>query len=110
MWRRQGLNLRPPACKAGALPAELQPRIISARSSHHACPALLSKTTAGSRTDIEYPVLVKACALSRRSLTLGRDTDRKVGTAELQPQKFLSSKNFWSYGHLKTLIQAEGPY
>jgi hypothetical protein len=25
-WRRPGSNRRPPACKAGALPAELRPR------------------------------------------------------------------------------------
>jgi hypothetical protein len=25
-WRRQESNLRPPACKAGALPTELRPR------------------------------------------------------------------------------------
>ena len=26
-WRRRGSNSRPPACKAGALPAELRPRV-----------------------------------------------------------------------------------
>jgi hypothetical protein len=31
-WRRQGSNLRPPACKAGALPTELRPRM------HHGGP------------------------------------------------------------------------
>ena len=40
-WRRPGSNRRPPACKAGALPAELRPRRVpvaprqSGRSSHH---------------------------------------------------------------------------
>ena len=29
MWSWQGSNLRPPPCKGGALPAELQPRIYT---------------------------------------------------------------------------------
>lgn len=32
-WRRTGSNRRPPACKAGALPAELRPQSRSAK--HH---------------------------------------------------------------------------
>ena len=31
-WSLSGSNRRPPACKAGALPAELRPRIRSTRS------------------------------------------------------------------------------
>jgi hypothetical protein len=33
MWRRPGSNRRPPACKAGALPAELRPHADERRSS-----------------------------------------------------------------------------
>ena len=32
-WSRSGSNRRPPACKAGALPTELRPRLIWCRSS-----------------------------------------------------------------------------
>jgi hypothetical protein len=32
-WRRPGSNRRPPACKAGALPAELRPHVSSGRPS-----------------------------------------------------------------------------
>jgi hypothetical protein len=35
-WAVQGSNLRPPACKAGALPAELTARAAPAKSSAHA--------------------------------------------------------------------------
>ena len=31
-WRRSGSNRRPPACKAGALPAELRPLYDAART------------------------------------------------------------------------------
>ena len=38
-WRRSGSNRRPPACKAGALPAELRPRPVPSRPTRPARPA-----------------------------------------------------------------------
>jgi hypothetical protein len=37
-WRRSGSNRRPPACKAGALPAELRPRTPASRPSRSRTP------------------------------------------------------------------------
>jgi hypothetical protein len=40
-WRRPGSNRRPPACKAGALPAELRPHDVMGRPSGAAAWAFL---------------------------------------------------------------------
>src|SRR6185312_5951009 len=39
-WSQTGSNRRPPACKAGALPTELWPRLQARRHSHSEIPRL----------------------------------------------------------------------
>ena len=62
-WRRTGSNRRPPACKAGALPTELRPLLVSLRS--------WSNGRGGkwwAWVDLNYrPHAYQACALTKLS-------------------------------------------
>src|SRR5580700_3676216 len=52
-WSQTGSNRRPPACKAGALPTELWPRIdwLASCSSRQLAPPAFAEATAGNLRD-----------------------------------------------------------
>src|SRR3954452_25328615 len=49
LWAVQGSNLRPPACKAGALPTELTARVCPQRDSNPRCSLERAVTLTASR-------------------------------------------------------------
>ena len=53
-WSRTGSNRRPPACKAGALPAELRPHVVSPKAMTTTCDRRFAKQNAESITPLEH--------------------------------------------------------
>lgn len=65
-WRRTGSNRRPPACKAGALPAELRPhQVMTIRQYHMISPGVNTTEDWWAREDLNLrPHAYQACALT----------------------------------------------